>query len=309
MSEKKKPKVSKGNTTIGGVVVALVLGLLYFVNGGETTTEDDVIENIEEGIVYNGLTNYLPTSTTDQLIKYPYYTISYSEKHKQAEWVAYKLTRDMVLKAGSASRAHMPFKPDSNLDKSKAVKTSDYTRSGYDRGHLVPAQDMSFDETAMKETFFMSNVSPQDKDFNRGKWKELENETRNWASKYDEIYVIAGPVLTKRAIKRFPKDKKYIPVPHSYYKIILDFTGNENEVKAIAFWLRNQETEIPLSGFVTTIDEIEKLTGIDFFPGLPDDIEDELESRARIDDWNMTQDAYSVSFDPSQIKEFLEEEN
>ena len=309
MSEENKPKIGGSNTKIGGVIVAVILALLYYMGGGEPSTpQDDIVDNIEEGMVYNGLRNYLPTSTTDQLIKYPYYTISYSEKHKQAEWVAYKLTRDMVLKA-TADRGHLTFKKDTSLESSKAVSSSDYTRTGYDRGHLVPAQDMAFSATAMKETFYMSNVSPQDKDFNRGKWKELENETRNWAAKYDEIYVIAGPVLTKRAIKRFPKTKKSIPVPHSYFKIILDFTGNEDEVKAIAFWLRNQETEIPLSGFVTTIDEIEELTGIDFFPGLPDDIENKLESQARIDDWEMTQDAYSVSFDSTMIKQFLEEEN
>lgn len=308
MSEEKNLKTGGSNTKIGGVIVAIIVGLLYFVGGGDSSNTDDVIENIEGGIVYNGLENYLPTSTTDQLIKYPYYTISYSEKHKQAEWVAYKLTRDMVLKA-TADRGHLTFKKDTSIASSKAVKSSDYTRSGYDRGHLVPAQDMAFSSQAMEETFYMSNVSPQDKDFNRGKWKELENQTREWAAEHDEIYVIAGPVLTKRAIKRFPKSKKYIPVPHSYYKIILDFTGNEDEVKAIAFWLRNKETDIPLSGFVTTIDEIEELTGIDFFPGLPDDIEEKLESRARIDDWEMTQDAYSVSFDTTMIKKFLEEEN
>jgi endonuclease G len=309
MSEEKElAAAGSGKKKIGGVIVAIILGLLYFLNGGEPSTNGDITENVEDEMVYNGLENYLPTSTTEQLIKYPYYTISYSEKHKQAEWVAYKLTRDMVLKA-TAERGHLTFKKDTSLASNKAVKSSDYTRSGYDRGHLVPAQDMAFSATAMKETFFMSNVSPQDKDFNRGKWKELENQTRTWASENDEIYVIAGPVLTKRAIKRFPKAKKAIPVPHSYFKIILDFTGKEDEVKAIAFWLRNQETDIPLSGFVTTIDEIEELTGIDFFPGLPNDIEDKLESRARIDDWNMTQDAYGASFDPAKVKEFLEEEN
>ena len=308
MSEEKKLNAGGGNKKIGGIIVAIILGLLYFMNGGEPSNNSDAVENVEGQMIYNGLKNYLPTSTTGQLIKYPYYTISYSEKHKQAEWVAYKLTRDMVENT-TAERGHLSFKKDTNLAPNKAIKSSDYTKSGYDRGHLVPAQDMAFSAQAMKETFFMSNVSPQDKRFNRGKWKALENQTRDWASKYDEIYVITGPVLTKRAIKRFPKDKKSIPVPHSYFKIILDFTGNEDEVKAIAFWLRNQETDIPLSGFVTTIDEIEELTGIDFFPGLPNDIEDKLESRARIDDWDMTQDAYGVSFDPTMVKKFLEEEN
>ena len=158
MSEENKPSTGGSNTTIGGVIVAIIVGLLYYMNGGEMpTVEDDVVENIEEKMMYSGVENYLPTSTTNQLIKYPHYTISYSEKHKQAEWVAYKLTRDMVLKA-TADRGHLTFKPDTSLESSKAVRSSDYTRSGYDRGHLVPAQDMAFSSTAMKETFYMLSL-------------------------------------------------------------------------------------------------------------------------------------------------------
>lgn len=308
MSESNTPNIGGSNTTIGGIIVTIILGLLYYMNGGEpTTTEEDVAENIEEGPVYEGLENYLPTTHFGEIIEHPHYTISYSEKHKQAEWVAYELTRDMVLKS-KAERDHLTFRPDPNLDPELAVKTSDYTRSGYDRGHLVPAQDMAFDEQAMKETFFMTNVSPQEKDFNRGKWKQLEMEVREWAAKYDDIYVITGPILTKRAKKRFPKSKKYIPVPAYYYKIILDYTGKD--AKAIAFRFRNEETEYPLSGFVTTIDAIEELTELDFFPELPDDMEAQLESQADLDDWGLTQNAYSVMSPDTMmmVKKYLEEE-
>ena len=308
MSEQ-KPTLGSGNAVKGGAVVAIIAAVLYFVNGGaieydadETTTEEQTSDDSPK---FFGLTDYLPTSTTGQIITHNHYTISYSEKHKQPEWVAYELTRDMVLKT-TAERGDMGFLPDPNIDKDLAVISSDYTGSGYDRGHLLPAQDMASDEKAMKETFFMSNVSPQEPDFNRGVWKSLESHVRDWAAEFDHIYVVTGPVLTKRAKKRFPKSKKYIPVPHSFYKILLDFHGND--IKAIAFWMKNEESDYPLIAFATTIDEIEAETGIDFFSKLPDDIEDKLESEVDIASWAMTRDAYSVNLDSLHVIEDLKKD-
>ena len=241
----KKPKSGGSNFKIGGIIVALILGGLYLGTGGKIDVGGETAENEEQVTPqddkekkpeYFGLVDYLPTSTTGNIIKHTHYSLSYSEKHKQAEWVAYEITRDMVLNT-TAERGHLSFKADPNLDKKKALVSKDYTRTGYDRGHLLPAQDMAFDKEAMKETFFMTNVSPQQKDFNRGVWKSLELLVRDWAANFDKIYVITGPVLTKRAKSRFPKAKKSVPVPSSYYKIILDYTGTD--IKAIGFWLKN----------------------------------------------------------------------
>lgn len=310
MSKAQKPKGASSNTTIGGIIVAIIAALLYYMGGGtpktdKPTTDKPVTDKEETTTAFIKLKDYLPTSTTGVLLKHEYYTISYDEKSKQAEWVAYELTRKEVLDGSKGSvERESTFKPDPELIKldpdntDKVVTTKDYVRTGYDRGHLVPAQDMAFSEESMRETFFMTNVSPQDKDFNRGKWKQLEGEVRGWAAKYDHVYVVCGPVLTKRAKERFPAEKNNVAVPHSFYKIILDY--KDEHPKAIAFWLRNEKTDFPLSGFVVTIDKIEELTGIDFFKELPDDIEDRLESQADLNDWGLTQDAYSATLEDNE---------
>lgn len=293
-----KAGIGGSKTTIGGIILAIIVGALYFGNGGaidleegaEAVTEDDGKEK------FFGLVDYLPTLTEGKIkIEHDNYTLSYSDEHKQAEWVAYELTRNKVENV-TASRGHLGFSPDPNLpDWIEGVVSNDYTNSGYDRGHLLPAQDMASDAMAMEETFYMTNVSPQDPDFNRGIWKSLENQVREWAQAFDNIYVITGPILTQRAKKRFPKNKKSIPVPQSYYKIILDFHGSD--IKAIAFLMKNEESNYPLISFATTIDDIEKETGIDFFPKLPDNIENKLESEVDIASWALTRDAYSVNLD------------
>lgn len=322
MSEN-KPTFGGANTTIGGIILAIIAAVMYFGNGGSinlspsddsentrTVTADDENEQSDDNANDNsttefvGLTDYLPTSTTGQIIQHTYYTLSYSAEKQQPEWVAYELTRDRVLKS-TAHRDNLRFKVDPNLDEDEAVKNSDYTRTGYDRGHLVPAQDMAFSEDAMAETFYMTNVSPQDKDFNRGVWKSLELLVRDWAANFDHIYVITGPVLTSRAKARF-KNKSNIPVPASFYKIILDFHGKD--IKAIAFWLKNEKSDAPLVAFATSINDIEDMTGIDFFPKLPDDLEEELESSVDISDWALTRDAYSVSLDTSWLSTAVQKE-
>jgi len=301
---KGKPSLGS-NTTIGGVIVAVIAAGLYFFNGGdtpgtETSDGGDKIEATLEIPKFFGLVDYLPSSTTGKIITHNYYSLSYSEKYMQPEWVAYEISRDMVLKS-KAEREGMGFRPDPNLDSKVAVKTGDYTRTGYDRGHLLPAQDMSFNEEAMKETFYMTNVSPQEKDFNRGVWKSLESQIRDWAANFDKLYVITGPVLTKRAKKimnKTSKKKKHIHVPHSFYKVVLDFHGSD--IKMIAFWMKNVESDAPLIAFATTVDDIEEMTGIDFFPALPDDIEVELESKLDLTNWALDKSAYSMNIDSLQ---------
>lgn len=298
-----KPSLGS-NKTLGGIIVAIILGGLYYYNGdtGETTVDENEESAITRNLPkYFGLVDYLPTSTTGKIITHNYYSLSYSEKHLQPEWVAYEISRDNVI-SSKAKRDELRFRPDPNLDKEIAVVSSDYTRSGYDRGHLLPAQDMSFKEEAMAETFYMTNVSPQDKDFNRGVWKSLELQVRDWAKHFDKLYVVTGPVLTKRAkriINKTSKKKKKIPVPHSYYKIVLDFYGTD--IKMVGFWLKNVESDAPLIAFATSVDDIEEMTGIDFFPELPDDIEDELESKIDLTNWGLDKSAYSMNIDSLQL--------
>lgn len=220
-------------------------------------------------------TDYLPVPSKD-LVRHTYYTLSYNEKFEQANWVYYSLTDSMVLNGGE-ERSNK-FKMDKMVVTGSA-KSSDYIKSGYDRGHLCPAADMGFDPVAMEESFMMSNISPQKPDFNRGIWKELETKVRGWAKKEHEIVVVTGPVF-KDNKGSIGKDE--VLVPGYFFKIIYDVT---DVPKLIAFVLPNARSDRPLTDFAVSTDEAEKLTGFDFFSQLPDNLESKLESGVELAGW------------------------
>ncbi len=220
--------------------------------------------------------DYLPKSTTNQIVKHTYYSLSYSEENEQAEWVAYMITSGRTN--GTLKRSDK-FIPDPMITTKSAI-SNDYKKSGYDRGHLAPAADMKFDEIAMSECFYMSNMSPQLPGFNRGIWKKLEEKVRNWALTEDTLYIITAGVLTG-IDKRIGENG--VGVPKLFYKIILK--NSVNEKKAIAFCIPNQKSDKSIYEYIVNIDKIEELTGIDFFPNLSDKIENKLESQININLW------------------------
>jgi len=209
------------------------------------------------GSLYN--VSYLPTSTTKQVVKHKYYTLSYNEKFEQAEWVAYELKKE-YLKNGNYKRPY--FIEDPSVTTGSA-DWRNYKKSGYDKGHLCPAGDMEFDENAYNDTFYTSNISPQNHDFNSGIWNRLEQKTRYWASKYNDVYVVTGGIL-KDSDKTIGTEK--VSVPEYFYKIILAKIGKEH--KAIAFLVPNEDSNKSLYDFMVPIETLEKMTGIDFFPNL-----------------------------------------
>lgn len=219
-------------------------------------------------------TFYLPTSTTGQIVHHEGYSLSYSERHEQAEWVAYELKKSHLAR----SQFERPY-----FEIDKAVKTGaadwrNYKNSGYDRGHLCPAGDKNYSKAAHDETFLTSNISPQDRAFNAGIWNALEQRIRRWASKYDGVYVVTGGIL-KGNLKTIGTEK--VAVPNQFYKIVYDF---DNE-KMIAFLMPNKDSKEPLHSFVVSVDSIESLTGIDFFPELEDVLEDRLEANTDYKGW------------------------
>lgn len=219
--------------------------------------------------------DFLPVPSKE-IIKHTYYTLSYNEKYEQANWVYYVLTDSMVIQGGQERTNKFKF---DKLVPTGSARTSDYTKSGYDRGHLCPAADMDFNQVAMEESFLMSNISPQAPDFNRGIWKDLETEVRNWAKKERRIYVVTGPVFNdnKGAI-----GEEQVLVPGYFFKILFDSTDKQ---RIIAFVLPNRKSDRPLTDFVVSADELEKLTGYDFFSQLPDDLENKLEGSIDLSGW------------------------
>lgn len=247
--------------------------------------QDTVMVDPSEEVRIDKLTNYLPADAK-ALIDHDFFKLSYSEKDEQAEWVAYEL-KGANLRSFSFER-RSSFRKDPKVSTGSA-NPRDYTNSGYDRGHLAPAADMAYSDGAMRASFYMSNVSPQQPGFNRGIWKELEEQTREWAKKSDHLYVVTGPVLSQRAQRRLDGNVK---APASFYKVLLDL--KLHRPKATAFLMPNKSSDERLTSYMVSIDSVEALTGIDFFPELPDGMERELESSSFVDKWPYNEERYQL---------------
>lgn len=213
----------------------------------------------------------------DAIVEHQYYTLKYNEKTEQADWVAYRLKKIDLNKPKVDRTDNFRMDPDV---KTKSASTSDYKGSGYDRGHLAPAGDFAWSKEAMSETFYMSNMSPQEPGFNRGIWKTLESKVRDWAVTNDELFIVCGPITNGKGNKI---GKNKVVVPEQYYKVVLELTGKE--VKGIGFILKNEKSSKDLSAFAMSIDDVEKATGLDFFPSIPDQLENQIEATYNYSLW------------------------
>lgn len=214
----------------------------------------------------------------DILINHTAYSISYSVEHKQARWDYYMLIPQRPY--GKIKRKS-DFHTNPKLSEAQSCQEIDYRGCPFDRGHLAPAEDMSFSNVAMKESFFLSNVSPQVVGFNRGIWKRLETQVRHWKDNGDTIHVITGGHIHKG----LPKLNGNVSIPNNFYKIVIT-KDKHGSLKAIAFMLPNKPSKNALTKYLITIDELEALTRIDFCYKLPDPIEKKLESgKADLNFW------------------------
>lgn len=215
----------------------------------------------------------------EQVIRHEGYTVSYNSDYRIANWVAYELT-EKEAKSKKAERSNK-FVPDP-LAKGASATNEDYTRTGYDRGHLAPAGDMKWSAKAMRESFYLSNICPQKPGLNRGIWKELEEQCRLWAMDNGALLIVTGPVMTPD-MKRLGKNR--VGIPRTFYKVICTITGNE--YKGIGFLFDNKDYgKTSLESMVVPIDSVEKVTGIDFFPALPDATEKKMEATVDRKAWS-----------------------
>ena len=218
----------------------------------------------------------IPSYARKSLVKHRHYMLSYNEAYEQAAWVAYGLKASQL---SSAERKRPYFIEDPQV-KTFSADWKNYKNSGYNRGHLCPAGDRKFSKYAYEETFFTSNISPMKPEFNAGVWNRLELQVRNWVRHYDSLYVITGGVLRK-GLPAIGYEK--VAVPDAFYKIVV--RGALSDPEVLAFLIPHEETAAQLSSFSVSVDQLERLTGIDFFPGLADVLEDQLESEVAVSSW------------------------
>lgn len=214
-------------------------------------------------------TPFSPQGQCEQVLDYEYYSLCYSSEHRQALWTFHLLTKKSIQ--GKQGRTNDFRRDDRALD---SVGSREYKGSGYDRGHMVPAGDMKLSRMAMSESFYMTNMSPQNPSFNRGIWKSLESRVRSHVARWGEAYVVTAPVL-EAGLRRIWSD---VSIPSWYYKIAY----YPDKQLIVAHLLPNQRREEgkKLEDYKVSVDELEALTGIDFFAELPDELEEELEAVA-----------------------------
>lgn len=222
----------------------------------------------------------IPAQLTDRkeaILRRTGYTVSYNEDLLIPNWVAWHLTSDRLT--GPAKRKGISFMEDTEAP-GALVNTHDYARSGFDRGHMCPAGDNKWSQQAMRESFLLTNICPQAPSLNRGDWNEMEIQCRKWAETYGDIYIVAGPILYRGHHKQIGAHR--VTVPEAFFKVVLCMKG---EPKAIGFIYKNGDGNRPKGDYVNTVDEVERITGIDFFPSLPDETERRVEAKASLDEW------------------------
>ena len=219
----------------------------------------------------------LPAFTQDAMILYrTAYTTNYDKHNKIPKWVAWHLTSNHT---SGEQRRLSNFIVDEDVPTPRA-ELVDYKGSGYDRGHMCPAGDNKWGFQPMRESFYLTNICPQNSNLNCGDWNELEIQCRAWANKYGDIYIVCGPILYKGKHETIGPNK--VTVPEAFFKVILCMKGKP---KAIGFIYKNVRCNNSLSYYVNSIDQVERITGFDFFPSLPDDIENEVEATCNINEW------------------------
>ena len=280
MAKKKKKKTS------AGWLVAIIIAILSFITG-KSWSEWDISQTIldqvkrytqeepaeqpaDEWTIQQMEIPVMSAKKQGQVIHRTGYTLAYDAKTRTPQWVAWELTKKETQ--GTEERSN-DFQPDPDV-KGAQVVTKDYTHSGYDRGHMAPAADMKWSKKAMKESFYMSNICPQDHNLNTSDWGELENKSRQWARRFGKVYIVCGPIYNGKR-NEYIGDHR-VKVPDAFFKVVL--INEKKKQCAMGFYFENEAGERKLQEYLVPVDRLEQLTGMDFFSALPDNLEDRLEA-------------------------------
>ena len=217
----------------------------------------------------------------EQIVVHTGYRLSFNRETLCPNWVAWELTANET--EGSVQRSN-DFRPDEMLPCRYQVTTDDYKHSGYDRGHMCPSADMKWSSTAQSECFFMSNICPQTHALNAGGWEKVERACRRWAKREGKVYIVCGPIFNDSRKQLYIGKSVKVRVPNAFFKVVLSLKkGGE---KAIGFYFTNRDGKQNMGDATKTVDEIEKITGMDFFPQLNDALERRVEAQNNLSLWH-----------------------
>ncbi len=240
-------------------------------------TPEEPLPGVTKPAHYDGLEAVaIPSGLTSQIKEYTGFTLSYNKDNKTPNYVVWELLGSEV--SSEVSRSDN-FWQDKDID--GCTKHSDYTGSGYDRGHMCPAADQKWSVDAMNDCFVMANMCPQLHDLNAGAWETLESKERVWAKRDSAVMIIAGPIYVDGETYI---EKSKVRVPDAFFKVLV--APYLDEPRGIAFVYPHMKCPGNMQDYATTIDEVEKITGFDFFSALPDEIENAIESTYSFTEWN-----------------------
>lgn len=243
--------------------------LVVFPDDNTSTTFDNDASLNYESVLF-------PRGLSDKVVKYKGYTAHFNKDLHIPNCVTYEITANEAR--GKRDRS-------GNFERDESVAGCpnwwDYRDSGYDRGHMAPAGDMKWDEQAMNETFYLTNVCPQDAALNAGMWNDIEIKVREWARRDKSLIVVTGPIMGKNQ-ETIGQDVD-IAVPEAFFKVIL--SPNTTPKKAIAFICPNRSCGGTMQSYAVSVDEVEKRTGMNFFNALPDEIENRIEATCNLNQW------------------------
>lgn len=285
-SARRKPKKSNRRRkglplSTKGYLVSLALLTMFIlvsVAGNLSCCSDSETDSPELPTHIAGLDKVTTASGTPEHIKnYLGMNISFNPQAHEPNWVAWELTRKET--EGTVDRAKT-FLTDESVP--GCADPWDYSYSGYDRGHMAPAGDMKWDRQAMKESFYMTNICPQLNSLNSGAWRTLEEKCRVWAQADSAIVIVAGPVLTDELTETIGDSR--VVVPKRFFKVVL--SPYSNPPRGIGFIMNNGKVAGGMQQAAVSIDEVEKITGHDFFSALPDEVENAVESQCNFNHWS-----------------------
>lgn len=268
MARKKNKQAWKGILAV--IVAAFIVEVIQMTGKDNQLSAQVNIQGVEQVI--------MPEHLTNDIYNYTGFTVHFNRDTHIPNCTVYELTKE-------ESEGTLPrndnFHQDENVDGCPSL--DDYKYSGFDRGHMVPAGDMKWDQQAMDDCFSLANMVPQKQSLNSGAWNKLEQKVRTWAERDSALIVITGPILSKEDYKNTIGKSKVV-VPGKLFKIVL--ATHSSPIRAIAFVYPNEKPKGGLTEHITSVDEIEAATGMDFFSSLPDDVENKIEAISDLNQWN-----------------------